>query len=306
MTSSTKPVHVVGGGLAGSEAAWQLARAGVPVVLHPVAKEILERYYETRGGLNEARLRMARVPDGADLIANRMSGAPGIRIGNVFLMAGVPSITAGMLDALTGTLEGGLPVLSQTVGSWVQESEVADLLLGLPEPGSSFVRYSFDLDKVTQEFRLQSKGGGTFEWMVGAFYTKEDALQSQFAWLGLRDGSPLPAPLDSAYGTLAIINLPSTYKEYALFANGSWRFGERFKIDAGLRQARNDQWFSQNVPTGILAPIGESPGDSSEDVFTWSLSPQFKLSENVMLYARVATGYQPGGPNVALAGVPAQ
>lgn len=101
---------------------------GVGVVIHPEARAILERYYESRGGLNEARLRMARVPDGADLIPNRMSGAPGIRIGNVFLMAGVPSITAGMLDALTGELEGGLPLLSQTVGSWVAESEVADLL----------------------------------------------------------------------------------------------------------------------------------------------------------------------------------
>ena len=101
---------------------------GVEVVIHPEARAILERYYATRGGLNEARLRMARVPGGAELIPNRMSGAPGIRIGNVFLMAGVPSITAGMLDALTGTLEGGLPVLSETIGSWIQESEVADLL----------------------------------------------------------------------------------------------------------------------------------------------------------------------------------
>lgn len=101
---------------------------GVGVVIHPEARAILERYYEPRGGLNEARLRMARVPEGAQLIPNRMSGAPGIQIGNVYLMAGVPSITAGMLDALTGTLEGGLPVLSQTIGSWVQESEVADLL----------------------------------------------------------------------------------------------------------------------------------------------------------------------------------
>ena len=101
---------------------------GVEVVINPEARAILERYYQSRGGLNEARLRMARVPDGAELIANRMSGAPGIRIGNVFLMAGVPSITAGMLDALTGELEGGLPLLSQTVGSWAAESEVADLL----------------------------------------------------------------------------------------------------------------------------------------------------------------------------------
>ena len=101
---------------------------GVEVVIHPEARAILERYYESRGGLNEARLRMARVPDGAELIPNRMSGAPGIQIGNVFLMAGVPSITAGMLDALTGELEGGLPLLGQTVGSWAAESEVADLL----------------------------------------------------------------------------------------------------------------------------------------------------------------------------------
>ncbi len=101
---------------------------GLGVIVHPDARATLETYYETRGGLNEARLRMARVPDGADLIYNRYTGAPGIRIQNLFIMAGVPGITAGMLEALTGTLEGGLPLLSETVGCWVQESEVADLL----------------------------------------------------------------------------------------------------------------------------------------------------------------------------------
>lgn len=101
---------------------------GVPVVHHPRALAVLERYYETRGGLTEARMRMARVPEGAELIENRLSGAPGIRIGNVFIMAGVPHITAGMLDTLTGTLEGGRPVVSRTIGCWVAESEVADLL----------------------------------------------------------------------------------------------------------------------------------------------------------------------------------
>jgi molybdenum cofactor synthesis domain-containing protein len=104
------------------------AALGVPVIVHPEARAVLEHYYETRGGLTDARLRMARVPEGADLIPNRMSGAPGIRWGNVFILAGVPHITAGMLDALTGTLEGGLPVLSRTVGAWVAESEIADLL----------------------------------------------------------------------------------------------------------------------------------------------------------------------------------
>jgi len=101
---------------------------GVGVVVHPEARVILEGYYETRGGLNEARLRMARVPEGADLIPNRFTGAPGIRHGNIFIMAGVPLITSGMLDALSGKLEGGAPLLSETIGCWVQESEVAALL----------------------------------------------------------------------------------------------------------------------------------------------------------------------------------
>lgn len=101
---------------------------GVGVVIHPTARAILEKYYADKGGLNEGRLRMARVPDGAELIPNRMSGAPGIRLGNVFLMAGVPHITAGMLDALTGELEGGAPLLTETIGGWIPESEVAVLL----------------------------------------------------------------------------------------------------------------------------------------------------------------------------------
>ncbi len=104
------------------------AALGVGVEVHPDARAILEGYYETRGGLTEARLRMARVPAGSELIPNRYTGAPGIRAGNIFIMAGVPQITAGMLDALTGTLEGGAVMLSETVGCWIQESEVADLL----------------------------------------------------------------------------------------------------------------------------------------------------------------------------------
>lgn len=102
---------------------------GVPVIVHPEARAILERYYASIGKeLTEARLRMARAPEGAELIPNRMSGAPGIKLGNIHLMAGVPHITAGMLDALTGTLEGGAPLQSETVGCWTPESEIADIL----------------------------------------------------------------------------------------------------------------------------------------------------------------------------------
>ena len=102
---------------------------GVPVVIHPKARQILEHYFRNRpGGLTEARLRMARVPEGAELIPNPSSGAPGVKMDNVYIMAGVPGIAASMLEALTGQLEGGLPIVSVTVGARAPESDVADLL----------------------------------------------------------------------------------------------------------------------------------------------------------------------------------
>ena len=104
------------------------AALGVGVVHHPRALAMLEDYYATRGGLTETRARMARVPEGAELIENRLSGAPGIRWGNILVLAGVPHIAAGMLDALSGTLPGGRPTVSRTIGCWVPESEIADLL----------------------------------------------------------------------------------------------------------------------------------------------------------------------------------
>jgi molybdenum cofactor synthesis domain-containing protein len=122
---------------------------GVPVVVHPAARAILEDYYRDRpGGLNEARLRMARVPEGAELIPNPSSGAPGVKIGNVYILAGVPYIAASMLEALTGTLEGGRPVVSVTVGARAAESEVAQLLAETEaaNPGVSIGSYPFFKD----------------------------------------------------------------------------------------------------------------------------------------------------------------
>lgn len=209
----------------------------------------------------------------------------------------------GWADFVSASGWSNTDTMSQLDAS-VQFGEFANLQLGLPEAGASHVRYTLELEKFTQEFRLSSKSGGRFEWQAGVFHSREDAIQSQFVPLMQRDGSPLPAPFAELFGVLAVIDLPSEYRETALFLNGSLRMGERFKIDAGVRQARNDQWFSQNVPTGVLAPIGDVPGESDESVTTWSLAPQFQLSPDTMFYARVATGYQPGGPNVALPGMP--
>jgi molybdopterin-biosynthesis enzyme MoeA-like protein len=121
------------------------------VIVHPVARKILEDYYRGRADgmeLTEARLRMARVPEGAELIPNPSSGAPGVRIGNVFILAGVPHIAASMLAALTGTLEGGRPIVSVTLGARAPESDVADLLrqTETDHPGVAVGSYPFFKD----------------------------------------------------------------------------------------------------------------------------------------------------------------
>ena len=140
------------------------AALGVPVVVHPEARAVLERYYADKGGVNEGRLRMARVPQGAELIPNRMSGAPGIQIENIHLMAGVPHITAQMLDALTGTLEGGAPLLSETVGGFIPESEVAGLLreVEAAHPDCQIGSYPFFREgRVGANFVVRSTGAQT-------------------------------------------------------------------------------------------------------------------------------------------------
>ena len=136
---------------------------GVPVVIHPDARAILDEYYRNRpGGLNEARLRMARVPEGAELLPNPSSGAPGVKMANVYIMAGVPGIAAAMLAALTGKLEGGKPMVSVTVGARAPESDVADLLRETEEshPGVAIGSYPFFRDgKFGSNFVIRSEDG---------------------------------------------------------------------------------------------------------------------------------------------------
>ena len=115
----------------------------MPVVIHPEARAILASYYGDR--LTDARLRMARVPEGATLLENARTGAPGIRTGNIFIMAGVPVITQGMLASLDGKLQGGLPVLSRSIGAWTAESRVAETLGAVERahPGVQIGSYPF-------------------------------------------------------------------------------------------------------------------------------------------------------------------
>ena len=98
---------------------------GVPIDTDPRALDILHEWVEKTGAeMNEARLRMTRIPKGADLILNKVSGAPGFWIGNAIVMAGVPSIMQAMLDEVVTKLKSGVRMLSETVRADAREGDI--------------------------------------------------------------------------------------------------------------------------------------------------------------------------------------
>jgi molybdenum cofactor synthesis domain-containing protein len=97
---------------------------GVAMHRHPDAEAALRAHYSV-DDINEARLKMADVPMGSELIPNAVSTAPGFRIGNVFVMAGVPKIMQAMLDAIIPHLKGGATVLSASVATNLLEGTIA-------------------------------------------------------------------------------------------------------------------------------------------------------------------------------------
>ncbi len=117
---------------------------GVGIDVNPVARARLEAHYEA-GQLTPARLRMARIPLGASLIDNPVSKAPGFRLGNVFVMAGVPSIMQAMFEGVTHELVGGDRLLSRTVSSPMPEGQLAEPLgaLQLEYPDVDLGSYPF-------------------------------------------------------------------------------------------------------------------------------------------------------------------
>ncbi len=117
---------------------------GLPLFRHPEAEARLQAHYDP-DKINEARLRMANTPQGATLIDNPVSIAPGFRIGNVFVMAGVPAIMRAMFDGIKGSLRGGAPVRSATVPAFIAEGTIAHDLGALQArfPGLDIGSYPF-------------------------------------------------------------------------------------------------------------------------------------------------------------------
>jgi outer membrane receptor protein involved in Fe transport len=167
------------------------------------------------------------------------------------------------------------------------------LTLIFKQPLGASLQQNLNQEKFTQEVRLAS-GKQQFEWLVGGFFTREhnDLIQSLN---GISLASPPQVP--AGLGGLIAINLESSYAEYAGFANVDYHFNDRFDISAGGRYSHNDQNENQ-LTKGLLAgPASLIVGASSEDVFTFAVAPKYKLNDDTTIYARIAKGYRPGGPN---------
>jgi iron complex outermembrane receptor protein len=175
---------------------------------------------------------------------------------------------------------------------------------GAAGPGQADFLEQYRLQKFTQEVRLSSPTGQKLEWLVGGYYTHEDSGNHEVFNAYDTTGALLPGlnPFEFA-------DLPSTYQEYAFFGDATYHFNDRFDISGGLRYAHNDQTFVESEGGAALNPADPTaaalvvPGKSSEGVTTFSVAPELHLNPDTMLYARIASGYQPGGPNLVLPGV---
>lgn len=116
---------------------------GVPIDYDPRVVAMLKERF--KGELNEARMRMTRIPAGADLIVNKASAAPGFRIGNVHVMAGVPVIMQAMMDEIAPTLKTGVKMLSETIRADAREGDVGTELAAIAKahPDVSIGSYPF-------------------------------------------------------------------------------------------------------------------------------------------------------------------
>jgi iron complex outermembrane recepter protein len=170
-------------------------------------------------------------------------------------------------------------------------------LFGNPatRPLSSVLPQTTSTDKFTQELRLVSPRSESFEWLAGVYYTDEDsAIQQKI--LAVEAGTD-----DVAAGVpeLADLSLDSRYEEFAGFANLTWHVTPRLDLAVGGRASHNTQAASQLSDGPLVGGLTRFDGvESSESPFTFSFAPRFELGSTSSVYARIATGFRPGGPNV--------
>jgi iron complex outermembrane recepter protein len=229
---------------------------------------------------------------------------------NIYTYVPMPSTTRLQLYSLVADWDLGFATLTSASGWETSYTNVTrdltpiwrSLVAASTGVEGAFVPYPNpeDLHKFTQEVRLVSAAGNRFEWMVGAFYTHESATNVQSVYATDSAGQLLPG-INPFFDNVAT---PIIYDELAGFANGTLHFTDQLALSAGIRYSGDSQHFINNNGYGA---IYGSPGDTnppspstfislrnSKDVITWMGGPEWHLSKDSMIYAKVATGYRAG------------
>ena len=155
-----------------------------------------------------------------------------------------------------------------------------------------------NLYKATQELRLASPSGGAIAWLFGLFYTNENAPQIQTLHPTDLDQVPIPS-----IDPLGRFDSPSRYSEMSAFGDITFRLPWRSNFTAGLRLAHDHQDGS-SADSGTIIPTSNNGESASENVHTYNFSLQHHFASDSVAYARVASGFRPGGPNTPFPGVP--
>jgi outer membrane receptor protein involved in Fe transport len=169
---------------------------------------------------------------------------------------------------------------------------------GLPinDPFSLYVNTT--TKKFTQEFRVASHENTTFQWLAGAFLSNEKTSET----VDLFDNAN---PDGTFFGLSPFTSfLPSTYREYAAYANANIFFTKQLELGLGVRYSRQKQAYEETVSgllaTGSAAVLTPPVATSDQSVMTYLFNPKFHITDDVMVYARAASGFRPGGPNFVL------
>ncbi|KKW91168.1 TonB-dependent receptor [Sphingobium chungbukense] len=168
----------------------------------------------------------------------------------------------------------------------------------VPSVPTALIPYTFinRVRKLTQETRLASPDNGALTWLIGSFYTSERPHEyNDFRAFSTYD-VPLPAPND----ILLLGTTPGSrnkYTEWGAFANGTYRFSEKFDLGAGIRYGKNRAKGCDEGFIGIYGNGGKYACQSRpwDGVATWMANVRYHFQPDAMIYGRIATGYRPGG-----------
>lgn len=204
------------------------------------------------------------------------------------------------IQAYSATLSAALGAATLTSLSGFNISRFDDVTDFSVAIGSgAVVLDDYRTEKFSQEVRLSVPVLDKLQWLFGAFYTEENTDTAiQRILQANRATGALGAETFS-------VNAPQRFEEHAFFSNLTVGFSDRFDVQFGARYGKNQQSYqSVNGLSGVVSPKIETEDDS----FTYLVTPRLKLTSDVMVYARLASGYRPGGPNtnVALLGLPTQ